>query len=85
MNRQKFFTIIGATCGYLYFLKELESDTMGNIIFRNGTFSPNNIIKYMISPFIHSFLWKKELLSTNWIITVGIGVIIGNILGRLLS
>ena len=83
MNKQKIYVLTGALCGYSYFIKELESDKMGNIIFRNGKFTLKNVWNYMKSPFKESYLWNKELLSTNWIITTCIGGLLGYTIHKL--
>ena len=82
MNKKNIIPIIGGVLGYVYFLKDLESDSMGNIIFRNGQFRPSNIIHYMKSPFKERFLWKPNLWSSNWIITTIIGTICGLIITK---
>ena len=69
--------IISGLFGYCYFLYNLESEGMGNIIIRCGKFAPSNILPYMTSPFYQSFLWYPSLWSTNWVITTSISVGIG--------
>jgi hypothetical protein len=68
---------MGGLVGYVMFLTYLESKPMGNIIFRDGIFSPLNIVRYMINPFIACHLWHPSLLRANWIIMTCLGSIIG--------
>ena len=69
--------IISGLFGYCYFLYNLESKGMGNIIIRCGKFTPSNILSYMKSPFYQWFLWHPNLWSSNWIITTFISIGIG--------
>ena len=66
--------IISSLFGYCYFLCNLESEGMGNVIIRCGKFAPSNILTYMVSPFRQWFLWHPKLWSCNWIITTFVGI-----------
>ena len=63
--------------GFCFFVGNLESSDMGNIIFRNGHFAPWNVFQYVVSPFKQDVLWYPQLWAANWIITTGIGAAIG--------
>jgi hypothetical protein len=69
--------IIGGCIGFGLFLVSLETCGMENIIWRNGKFTPKNIIHYMKSPFKEKFLWSSNLWASNWIITTGVGALAG--------
>ena len=69
--------LFGAYLGFLYFVIELESEDMGNIIFRNGKFRPQNIIEYMKYPFMSDLFWIYPVVwKHNWLITTGVGGIL---------
>jgi hypothetical protein len=80
------YSIIGGLLGFIYFLFELESPDMGNILFRINDsgykeFSLGSLFNMLIAPFKYISFWTNyELLSINWLITVTIGGIIGYIL-----
>ena len=80
MNYFNTSTIIGGLVGYFSFLSFLESKCMGNIIIRQGEFTPNNILHYMKSPFYDRFLWYPALWRANWIIMTCVGSSIGYII-----
>ncbi len=83
MNQETINLIICAIFGYSYFLYELESPDMGNVLFRTNSdgvkeFSFASLIEIMKAPFIHKQFWtQKELLHVNWIFTTGMCVAIG--------
>ena len=72
--------IIGALIGFVLFLVSLEARDMGNIIIRNGIFSPKNIVTYLKSPFRQYFLWHPYLWKSNWIIMSIMGYLIGQLI-----
>jgi hypothetical protein len=78
--------ILGGLLGFIYFLYELESPSMGNIIFRvdsnnNKIISFESIFNIIQAPFKNSYFWTNtELLSVNWIITTFIGASFGYII-----
>ena len=63
--------------GFAFFVCNLESSDMGNIIFRNGQFAPWNVVEYVVSPFKQDVLWYPQLWAANWIITTGVGGLVG--------
>jgi len=76
------FTLLFGTLGYLAFIYNLESDGMGNILFRGNEnneleFRFDELWDYMTNPFKRWFLWHPRLWGCNWVITTGIGVVIG--------
>lgn len=74
------FRNIILTCtvfGFMFFVCNLESPDMGNIIFRNGQFAPWNVWEYIVSPFKQDVLWYPQLWAANWIITTSLGTVIG--------
>ncbi len=78
--------IIGSIIGFIYFLYELESPSMGNILFRINSdgkkeFSFDSLVEMCYAPFTHTYFWtNKSLYSVNWIITSFIGGFIGYII-----
>jgi hypothetical protein len=74
--------IIGFIIGFIYFLYELETPSMGGIIFRlnshgNKYISFGSLYNILIAPFKYIYFWTNiELLSINWIITSIIGILI---------
>jgi hypothetical protein len=80
------YSIIGGFIGFIFFLFELESPDMGNILFRindigNKELSLGSLFNMLSAPFKYISFWTNyELLSINWLITVTIGGIIGYIL-----
>ena len=72
--------IIGGLLGFIYFIIYLESRKMGGIWYRNGKFTPYNVIMYMKSPFYNYFLWHPILLRANWIFMTSLGIVTGKFL-----
>jgi hypothetical protein len=73
--------IIGGIIGYTKFLTYLESKKMGNIIFRDGKFTPYNVARYMIHPLKSWHLWHPSLWRANWICMTSLGISVGFIVG----
>ena len=77
--------LFGGIIGFIYFLYELESPSMGGVLFRpnsdnNMEFSFGSLINVMSAPFKHINFWTDiNLWSVNWIITTSIGCIIGSL------
>ncbi len=75
--------IIGCILGFVYFLFELESPSMGGVLFRpNGDgimeISFGSLWNILLAPFKYKTFWTNyELFSINWIIMVAIGGLIG--------
>ena len=75
--------IIGTIFGFIYFLFELESPSMGNVLFRINSdgikeFSLESLLEMLYAPFKHTYFWtNKSFYSVNWIITSFIGGLIG--------
>ena len=73
--------ILGGIIGFSYFIYQLESDDIGNIIFRTNSdgikeLSIFSILNVMIAPFQYKQFWTDyKLIKTNWIILVNIGII----------
>ena len=71
--------IIGCILGFIYFLYQLETPSMGNILFRINSdgvkeLSLGSVWNMILAPFMYINFWTKpELLSVNWIITTFIG------------
>jgi hypothetical protein len=78
--------ILGSIIGFIYFLYELESPSMGNILFRFNSdgikeLSLDSLLEMCYAPFRHSYFWtNKSFYSVNWIITSFIGGCIGYII-----
>jgi hypothetical protein len=70
-------SLFGAVIGYIYFLCELESSMMKNVIWRNGRLNICNIFHYMKNPFLENHLWHRQLLGLNWIFTSFVGALVG--------
>ncbi len=76
--------IIGGVLGFIFFISELESPSMGGVLFRpNGDgikeISWGSIKSIMIAPFKYTEFWTNyELHSINWIIMVFTGGLIGS-------
>ncbi len=74
--------IIGSIFGFIFFLFELESPSMGHILFRLNDkgvkeFSVGSLVEMIYAPFRHSYFWtNKSLYSVNWIITSFVGGLI---------
>ncbi len=74
--------IIGSIIGFVVFLVELESPSMGHILFRLNDkgikeFSFGSLVEMLRAPFIHTYFWTNtSLYSVNWIITSLVGGII---------
>lgn len=77
---------MGGIIGFIYFLYELESPSMGGILFRPNSdgikeFSFGSLVGIIFAPFKYMNFWTdKSLWSINWILTVGIGCLIGYII-----
>ena len=75
--------LIGALIGFIFYLIELESPDLGNIVFRtdssgNKVFSPESILNMMSAPFRFYRFWTDyKLIKTNWIVLCGIGFLCG--------
>lgn len=78
------YFLVGSACGFGLFVFLLEYK-MGSVLFREGIFSPRNLIKFMKSPFNSVFLWYPRLWMHNWVIMVLSGGLIGNIMGNLVE
>ncbi len=78
--------IIGCILGFVYFLFELESPSMGHILFRLNAkgikeFSFGSLVEMLRAPFIHTYFWTNtNFYSVNWIITSFVGGLIGYII-----
>ncbi len=74
--------IFGFIIGFIIFLFELESPTMGGVLFRPNSdgimvFSLGSLITIMIAPFKYLDFWTNyELITVNWIIMSLIGGLI---------
>ena len=78
LNKNTDYSIeIGSLLGYGMFVYGLEEADMGNIIFRNGKFTPSNILHYMKHPFTSTTLWYPSLWKQNWLIMTVSGAAIG--------
>lgn len=78
--------LLGVIFGFIYFLYELESPSMGNILFRTNSdgykeISFGSLFEMICAPFKYSYFWTKNFYSINWIITS----IIGGVIGYLIS
>lgn len=75
------YIIIGFIIGFTYFLYELESPSMGGVLFRinssgNKYISFSSLFNILIAPFKYIQFWTNiKLLSINWIITCIIGIL----------
>jgi hypothetical protein len=71
--------IIGGIIGFVFFLFELESPTMGGILFRINSdgvkeFSTGSLVNMILAPLKYINFWTDfNLWSVNWIITTFIG------------
>jgi uncharacterized membrane protein YpjA len=80
----------GSILGFIYFLFELESPSMGGVIFRPNSdgireISWSSIWNIMIAPFKYLNFWTNyELYSINWIIMILIGGLIGGLIGYII-
>ncbi len=78
--------IIGCIIGFIVFLFELESPSMGHILFRLNAkgikeFSFGSLVEMLRAPFIHTYFWTNtNFYSVNWIITSFVGGLIGYII-----
>jgi hypothetical protein len=83
--------LLGCISGFIYFLYELESPSMGGVVFRPNSdgirkISWSSILNIMIAPFRYINFWTNyELYSINWIIMILIGGVSGELLGRLIN
>jgi len=72
--------IIGGCIGFIIFLFELESPSMGGIIFRLNSdgirqFSPESIFEILKAPLKFKEFWiYKDLLLVNWIFLTIVGM-----------
>ena len=77
---------LGSILGFIYFLFELESPSMGGVLFRqnsdgNREISWSSIWNIMIAPFRYLNFWTNyELYSINWIIMILIFGLIGGLI-----
>ncbi len=77
---------IGSIIGFGFFLFELESPSMGHILFRLNDkgikeFSFGSLLNMIEGPFKYSYFWTNyHFYSVNWIITSFIGGLIGYII-----
>jgi hypothetical protein len=71
--------IFGGIIGFIFFLFELESPTMGGILFRVNSdgvkeFSTGSLVNMILAPLKYINFWTDiNLWSVNWIITTFIG------------
>lgn len=84
-----FYTLIGSMIGFAYFVSNLESNDMGNVLFRNDcdnniVFRFDNLLYYMDNAMSNWFLWHPKLWNCNWIITTTTGMLIGGIIDGVL-
>lgn len=80
MSTVDLLTVVGGIIGYVSFVFYLESSEMGNIIIRDGTIVPSNVLRYMKSPFTESYLWYPALWRANWLVATGVGMGVGKLL-----
>ena len=79
--------IIGSILGFMYFLYELESPSMGGVIFRSNSegvkeISWGSIGDILLAPFRYLNFWTNyELYTINWIIMTLVGGLIGRVIG----
>lgn len=73
----------GASYGFLLFLLNLESKGMGNVIIRNGRFTPMNVLRFIKSPFFQRWLWKPSLWKYNWILITTFSSFVSYIIYRI--
>ena len=71
------YVVAGAGLGFAAFLVMLETSDMGNIIWRNGRFAPENVWGYIKHPFYSTTLWNPPLWVSNWLVTTGVGAMAG--------
>jgi hypothetical protein len=82
---------LGSILGFIYFLFELESPSMGGVLFRqnsdgNREISWSSIWNIMIAPFRYLNFWTNyELYSINWIIMILIFGLIFGLIGGLIG
>ncbi len=75
--------LIGVIIGFIFYLIELESPDLGNIVFRTDStgkkvFSPESILNIMSAPFRFSKFWTDyKLIRINWVVLCGIGCLCG--------
>ena len=74
--------IIGSIIGFIFFLFELESPSMGHILFRLNDkgfkeFSFGSLVNMIVAPFKYLNFWTDfNLWSINWILTTLVGSIV---------
>jgi hypothetical protein len=81
--------LIGGIIGFVLFIKNLEGDDMGNILFRLNSdnkpeFRLDNLVSYMGNVFHKWFLWHPELWNCNWLVMAGTGAFAGFVLEKLI-
>lgn len=81
-------TVGGGLAGFALWMVMLEGPKMKGIIFRKNdkgeyTFTPENVIEYIKSPFKYPFFWTyKEFWQNNWIIMTAGGAAVGYMLSK---
>ncbi len=79
------YILLGSIIGFIYFLYELESPSMGGVIFRPNSdgiiqISWDSILNILVAPFKYLHFWTNyELFSINWIIMTTLGGLIGSL------
>ena len=72
----------GGLAGFGYFLYNLESHGMGNVLFRTNSegikeFSFDSLLNMITAPFRYIYFWtESDLYPINWVITTLIGGVI---------
>jgi len=72
-----YYTLAGASLGFIAFVASLETHGMSNNIYRNGKLKPEFIVSFIKSPLESEVFWHKSLLRHNWIVNTIIGTAIG--------
>lgn len=75
-----YYTLAGASLGFIAFVASLETHGMSNNIYRNGKFRPGHIVSFIKSPFESEVFWHKDLLRHNWIVCTTVGTAVGLLL-----
>ena len=76
----------GGLTGFVYFLYNLESEGMGNVLFRRNSngikeFSFDSLLNMITAPFKYIYFWTNlDLYPVNWVITTLIGGLISYII-----
>lgn len=81
---------VGGAVGYGAFLKELEKEDIGNVLFRTNSegkkeFSPESLLAIMKAPFKFKQFWYPKLWSSNWVITTVVGIAGGVMCNKVVS